>query len=248
MNKLSQLRLLKEMVISKQDALHYITTHAAMQHPVYGPIPFQPKVFQMEYMDALISGENIILKGERQTDTTLITMMYIFYYAMFNSDKTILLTANKQDLAVDNLNRIRYAFDNLHDTMKGGLKIKYTSKTEIGFNNGTRIQARGISPSVGRGMTIDLLYIENFELVNPQLQNEFWESCVPTIVTGGRCIITSTSAGQGSTLFNRMYDAAIEGISGFTPVRIVERYTIPLPKKSINQTIFNIPDIKTDSD
>ena len=92
MNKLTQLRLLKEMVISKQDALHYITTHSSMQHPVHGPIPFQPQESQMDYLNASIAGDSVLLKAACQTGTTVATMMYIVSSAMFNYDVEILLT------------------------------------------------------------------------------------------------------------------------------------------------------------
>lgn len=248
MNKLTQLRLLKEMVLSEQDALHYITTHSSMQHPVHGPIPFQPQESQMEYLNALIAGDKVILKAARQTGTTIATMMYIFYYAMFNSDKTILLTSNTLDQAFDNLQRIRYAFDNLHDVMRGGMEIVYNHKHKIEFSNGTRIIASGAHASCARGMTVNLLHIDNFELISTGMQEDLFQCIWPGIVCNkhSQMIITSTSPGQGSRMFNDLYYEAEAGKNGFTAIRMDAQYTVPAIKsKNPNQSIFNIPDIKT---
>lgn len=242
MNKLTQLRLLKEMVLSKQDALHYITTHSSMQHPVHGPIPFQPQESQMEYLNALIAGDKVILKAARQTGTTIATMMYIFYYAMFNSNKTILLTSHTLDQAFDNLQRIRYAFDNLHDVMRGGMTVN-NHKYRMELSNGTRIIASAAHASCARGMTVNLLHIDNFELISTGMQEDLFTCIWPGVVCNdhSQMIITSTSPGQGSRMFNDLYYED----NGFTSITMTDQYTVPAVKKNPNQSIFNIPDIKT---
>ena len=46
--------------------------------------------------------------------------------------------------------------------------------------------------NTGRGMSISLLYCDEFAFVQPTIADEFWTSISPTLATGGRAIITST--------------------------------------------------------
>ena len=63
---------------------------------------------------------------------------------------------------------------------------------DIKFDNGSRIKATTTTPDSGRGMSISLLYLDEFAFVKPRIAEEFWTAMAPTLATGGKCIITST--------------------------------------------------------
>jgi hypothetical protein len=46
--------------------------------------------------------------------------------------------------------------------------------------------------NTGRGMSITLLYLDEFAFVRPSIAKEFWTAITPTLSTGGKAIITST--------------------------------------------------------
>ena len=52
--------------------------------------------------------------------------------------------------------------------------------------------ARATSADAGRGLSVTLLYCDEFAFVPPNKQAEFWTSIQPVLSTGGSCIITST--------------------------------------------------------
>jgi hypothetical protein len=60
------------------------------------------------------------------------------------------------------------------------------------FDNGSRIVSQTTTGTTGRGMSISLLYCDEFAFLQPNIATEFWTSISPTLATGGRCIITST--------------------------------------------------------
>ena len=60
------------------------------------------------------------------------------------------------------------------------------------FDNGSRIVSQTTTGTTGRGMSISLLYCDEFAFLQPNIAEEFWTSISPTLATGGRCIITST--------------------------------------------------------
>jgi hypothetical protein len=82
----------------------------------------------------------------------------------------------------------------VYETCPDHIRAGVTSynKQSIEFENGSRIVAQTTTGNTGRGMSISLLYCDEFAFVQPNIAEEFWTSISPTLATGGRAIITST--------------------------------------------------------
>ena len=59
----------------------------------------------------------------------------------------------------------------------------------ISFDNGSRIVASTTTENTGRGMSLTLVYLDEFAFVPPRIAKEFWTSLSPTLATGGKCIV-----------------------------------------------------------
>jgi hypothetical protein len=66
------------------------------------------------------------------------------------------------------------------------------NKGSLDFDNGSRIISATTTENTGRGLSISLLYLDEFAFVRPTIAQEFWTSITPTLSTGGKAIITST--------------------------------------------------------
>jgi hypothetical protein len=126
----------------------------------------------------------------RQTGKSTSAAGYLLWYAMFIPDSTILVAAHKYLGAQEIMQRIRYAYENCPDFIRAG-STSY-NKGSIDFDNGSRIVAQTTTENTGRGMSISLLYCDEFAFVRPTIAKDFWTSITPTLATGGKCIITST--------------------------------------------------------
>lgn len=117
---------------------------------------------------------------------------YILWFAMFFKDKQILICANKMNQALEIMDRIKYSYENLeeHTWIRPGI-VEY-NKGNITFDNGSSIIARATTKDAGRGLSISLLYLDEFAFVPPRIADEFWTAISPVLATGGDCIITST--------------------------------------------------------
>lgn len=115
---------------------------------------------------------------------------YIVWRGIFRPDQTILIAANKNISALEIMQRIRYTYEELPEWLKAGA-VTY-NKGSIEFDNGSRIISRATTPDAGRGLSISLLYLDEFAFVRPRIAEEFWTAIQPTLSTGGDCIITST--------------------------------------------------------
>jgi len=144
------------------------------------------------------------------THNTTCAAGYLLWKAMFTPDTTILVTANKFVQAIEIVDRIKYAYENLPDHIRAGV-IEY-NKSTITFDNGSRIISRATSPDAGRGLSISLLYLDEFSYVATNKSISFWTSMQPTLATGGACIITSTPKSDEDQ-FAQIWKGAIDNVN-----------------------------------
>jgi hypothetical protein len=126
----------------------------------------------------------------RQTGKSTSAAGYLLWYAMFVPDSTILIAAHKYTGSQEIMQRIRYAYELCPDHIRAGC-TSY-NKGNLDFENGSRIVSSTTTENTGRGMSISLLYADEFAFVRPGIAKEFWTSISPTLATGGKAIITST--------------------------------------------------------
>jgi hypothetical protein len=170
--------------------LHFAKHFSYIQHPVQGKLMFDPYEYQLRLMDSYHSYRFNINMMPRQTGKTTCASIYLTWYAMFNPDQTILVAAHKYTGAQEIMARIRYVYETCPDHIRAG--VTSYNKGSIEFENGSRIVAQTTTGNTGRGMSISLLYCDEFAFVQPNIAEEFWTSISPTLATGGRAIITST--------------------------------------------------------
>jgi len=161
-----------------------------IQHPVKGKVKFEPFEYQERLLAAYHDYRFNINMLPRQSGKTTCASSYLLWYAMFHPDQTILVAAHKYTGSQEIMQRIRYGYELCEDHIRCGV-VNY-NKGSIEFDNGSRIVSATTTGNTGRGMSISLLYCDEFAFVQPNIATEFWTSISPTLATGGRAIITST--------------------------------------------------------
>jgi hypothetical protein len=152
---------------------------------VYHPWPYQERL-----IDTYHRYRYSISLMPRQSGKSTSAAGYLLWYAMFVPDSTILVAAHKYTGAQEIMQRIRYAYENCPDHIKAG--VTTYNKGSLDFENGSRIVSATTTENTGRGMSITLLYLDEFAFVRPSIAKEFWTAITPTLSTGGKAIITST--------------------------------------------------------
>jgi hypothetical protein len=161
-----------------------------IQHPVRGRMQYQPFDYQKRLIDTYHNYRFSISMMPRQTGKSTSAAGYLLWYAMFVPDSTILVAAHKYLGAQEIMQRVRYAYENCPDHIRAG--VTSYNKGSLEFENGSRIVSQTTTENTGRGMSISLLYADEFAFVRPTIATEFWTSISPTLATGGKAIITST--------------------------------------------------------
>lgn len=170
--------------------LYFARKFAYIQHPVKGRLLFEPFTYQERLLSSYHNHRFNINMLPRQTGKTTCAAVYLIWYAMFHPDQTILIAAHKYTGAQEIMQRVRYVYEMCPDHIRAG--VTGYAKGFIEFENGSRIVSQTTTGTTGRGMSISLLYCDEFAFVAPNIADEFWTSISPTLATGGRAIITST--------------------------------------------------------
>jgi len=169
---------------------YFLDNFFYIQHPTKGKLRYQPFDYQRRLVDSYHGHRFNVNLLPRQTGKTTTAAGYLLWYAMFVPDSTILVAAHKYTGAQEIMQRIRYAYELCPDHIRCG--VNSYNKQSIEFDNGSRIVAQTTTETTGRGMSLSLLYADEFAFVEPNIATEFWTSISPTLATGGKAIITST--------------------------------------------------------
>lgn len=184
---------IRELVLCADPASgpqYFLANFFYIQHPTRGKMQYDPFDYQVRLIDTYHANRFCIALLPRQTGKSTTAAGYLLWYAMFVPDSTILVAAHKYLGAQEIMQRIRYAYENVPDHVRAGV-VSY-NKGSIEFDNGSRIVSQTTTENTGRGMSISLLYADEFAFVRPTIAREFWTSISPTLSTGGKAIITST--------------------------------------------------------
>jgi hypothetical protein len=173
-----------------QGPITFLDNYFYIQHPTQGKMLYHPFDYQRRLIDTYHRYRYSISLMPRQTGKSTSAAGYLLWYAMFVPDSTILIAAHKYTGAQEIMQRIRYAYELCPDHIRAGA-TSY-NKGSIEFENGSRIVSQTTTETTGRGMSISLLYADEFAFVRPTIAREFWTSISPTLATGGKAIITST--------------------------------------------------------
>jgi hypothetical protein len=170
--------------------LYFMSNFMYVQHSTKGKQRFVPYDFQLDLIESYTHYKKSINMVSRQMGKTAVAAGYLLWYAMFNDDAQILVTSYKYDSAQDIMDRVRYAYESIPDHIRAG--VTTYNKRSIAFDNGSKIVATTTTENTGRGMSLSLVYLDEFAFVDAGIAKEFWTSLAPTLSTGGKCIITST--------------------------------------------------------
>jgi len=185
--------------------MHFVKNFFHIQHPTKGKIKFEPFEYQHRLLHSYHDYRFNINMMPRQSGKTTCAAGYLLWYAMFHPDQTILVAAHKYTGAQEIMQRIRYGYELCPDHIRCG--VTSYNKGSIEFDNGSRIVSQTTTGTTGRGMSISLLYCDEFAFVQPNIAEEFWTSISPTLATGGKAIITSTPNSDEDTFANIWKDS-----------------------------------------
>lgn len=235
----------KEYIKCSKDPVHFCKTYLKVISLDDGLVPFSLYPYQEKMFDHFNDNRFSIVLACRQSGKSISSVGYIIWYACFHSEKTIAILANKGATAREMLARVTLMLENLPFFLQPGCKA--LNKGSIEFSNNSRIIAAATSGSSIRGMSVNLLFLDEFAFV--ERANEFYTSTYPVISAGKdtKVIITSTANGIGNT-FHKIWEGAVQKVNEFVPFT-VNWYDVPgRDEEWKKQTIANTSQLQFDQE
>ena len=202
--------------------------------------PYQEKMFN-HFNDNRFS----IVLACRQSGKSISSVVYLLWYAIFHPEKTIAVLANKGATAREMLARVTLALENLPFFLQPGCRA--LNKGSIEFSNNSRIIAAATSGSSIRGMSVNLLFLDEFAFV--ERAAEFYTSTYPVISAGTdtKVIITSTANGIGNS-FHKIWEGAVQQTNEYKAFT-VNWWDVPGRDEAwMKQTIANTSQLQFDQE
>ena len=207
----------KEYAKCMQDPAYFARTYCKVIHLDKGLVPFDLYPYQEKMFNHFNTNRFNIVLACRQSGKSISSVAYLLWFALFNSEKVIAVMANKGATAREMLGRVTLMLENLPFFLQPGCKA--LNKGSIEFSNNSRIVAAATSGSSIRGMSVNLLYLDEFAFV--ERAAEFYTSTYPVVSSGKdtKVIITSTANGLGN-VFHKLWEGAIQETNEFIPFRV----------------------------
>ncbi len=174
--------------------------------------------FQEQILTSFKENNYNILMASRQIGKSVTSAIFILWFTLFHSEKTALIVADNFNTTKELLDKFKISLEGLPFFMKPGIKL--INSGNLKFDNDSRVVARTTTKKSGIGLTVNLLYMDEFAHIDSAKLDEFYRAVFPTITADpdARVIITSTPNGK-----NKFYDIwtdAIEGKSEYVPLRV----------------------------
>jgi len=198
----------EEVIKCSQDVVYFIKNYVKIINLDEGLVPFDMYNFQQDMANMITDNRFSVIKTCRQAGKTTTSAAVILWHVLFNESYTIAILANKLSTAREILSRVQRAYENLPMWLQQGVIV--WNKTNIELENGSQIIASSTASSAIRGYSINFLYLDEFAFVPRNIQDDFFTSVYPTIISGTNTKVVITSTPNGFDLFYKIWINSVE--------------------------------------
>ena len=226
-----------EFLKCKSDPVYFTEKHIKIVNVDEGLVSFNMYKYQKKLLKRFHKNRFNICKMPRQTGKSTTVVSYLLHYAIFNDNVNIGILANKAATARDLLGRLQMAYENLPRWMQQG--IVAWNKGSLELENGSKIIAASTSASAVRGMSFNIIFLDEFAFVQNHLADDFFASVYPTISSGKSTKVIIVSTPHGMNHFYRMWHDAERGQNEYVATEVHWSEVPGRDKKWKEQTIRN---------
>ena len=206
-------QMLMEWVKCRDDIVYFAETYCAITHIDYGTIKVQLRDYQREMLIEMHKNRMVACNLSRQLGKTTVVAIFLAHFVCFNEDKYVGVLAHKASMSAEVLDRTKQAIELLPDFLQPG--IVEWNKGSIELDNKCKIGAFASSPDAVRGNSFAMIYIDECAFIPNFI--DAWLAIQPVISSGRKSKILITTTPNGLNHFYDIWNAAIEGKSGFVP-------------------------------
>ena len=218
----TQIEYTEEQIIEflkcKGDPVYFANNYMQIVSLDEGLVQFKPYDFQEKLIERFHDNRFNICKMPRQTGKSTTSVAYLLHYVVFNDSVNVGILANKAATARDLLGRLQTAYENLPKWMQQG--IIAWNKGSLELENGSKILAASTSASAVRGMSFNILFLDEFAFVPNHIAEDFFSSVYPTITSGKTTKVIMVSTPRGMNHFYRYWHDAERKKNEYVPTDV----------------------------
>ena len=196
----------REFVKCSRDPAYFIRNYIRIVSLDEGVIPFNMYDFQEEMVHSFHENRFNIAKLPRQSGKSTIVTSYLLWYVIFNDNVNVAILANKAPTAREMLGRLQLSYENLPKWMQQG--IVGWNKGSVELENGSRLLASSTSASAVRGMSFNIIFLDEFAFVPNNIAEQFFASVYPTISSGKSTKVIIISTPHGMNMYYKIWHDA----------------------------------------
>ena len=208
----------KEFIKCKTDPIYFAKNYIKIVSLDEGLVSFKMWDFQEELIKNFHENRFNICKMPRQTGKSTTCVAYLLHYIVFNDSVNVGILANKAATARELLGRLQTAYENLPKWMQQG--ILSWNKGSMELENGSKILAASTSASAVRGMSFNIIFLDEFAFVPNHIAEAFFSSVYPTITSGKTTKVIMVSTPCGMNHFYRYWHDAQRGKNEYTATEV----------------------------
>jgi len=231
---------IEEFIKCKDDPVYFAQNYVKIVTLDKGLQSFKTYDFQEKLINNFHKYRFNICKMPRQTGKSTTVVSFLLHYAVFNDNVNIGILANKAATARELLDRLQTAYENLPKWMQQGI-ISW-NKGSLELENGSKILAASTSASAVRGMSFNILFLDEFAFVPNHIADSFFASVYPTITSGKSTKVIIVSTPHGMNHFYRMWHDAEKGKNEYVPTDVHWSEVPGRDEEWKKQTIANTSD------
>lgn len=232
---------LDEYLKCQNDPCYFIESYTQIISLDEGMVPFELRGYQENLIKHYNDNRFSIVLASRQSGKSITSCAYLLWYLLFTPEVTVAVLANKGAIAREMVARITTMLESVPFFLQPGVKI--LNKGNIEFGNDSKLVAAATSSSSIRGLSINMLYLDEFAFV--ENAEEFYTATYPVVTSGkdSKVIITSTANGVGN-MFHKIYESATVGDSEYKSF-LINWYDVPgRDEEWKKQTIANTSELQ----
>ena len=207
-----------EVLKCSEDPVYFIKNYIKIVSLDKGLIPFDMYHFQEEMVSKFHDHRFNIAKLPRQSGKSTIVTSYLLWYVLFNPNVNVAILANKAATAREMLQRLQLSYENLPKWLQQG--ILQWNRGSLELENGSKIMAASTSASAVRGMSFNVIFLDEFAFIPNHIADQFFSSVYPTISSGKSTKVIIISTPHGMNMFYKLWHDAERGTNEYVPTEV----------------------------
>ena len=199
----------KEFIKCSRDPAYFIREYVQIVSLDEGLVPFDMYPFQEEMVNKFHEHRFNIAKLPRQSGKSTIVTSYLLWYVLFNEEVNVAILANKAATSREMLGRLQKSYEHLPKWLQQG--VVSWNRGSLELENGSKIMAASTSSSAVRGMSFNVIFLDEFAFVPTHIADEFFSSVYPTISSGQKTKVIIISTPHGMNMFYKLWHDSERG-------------------------------------